>query len=154
MSSTKVGKSKAKVASAPATDTSASAALDGNDKPKRKRSRSRKPRYELPEGADKLTCAVSSEFTLPEGFDTDKHAPLRPAHFASKADYYRYGAWRNRREAERCEALATEWQTRGPQLKAERKAKRMLSQFAKLRDEMQAAGMSVAEIDALLGGNE
>jgi hypothetical protein len=133
----------------PAPVATATEATGEAPKAKRKR-RGGKPKYVAPEGAPKIVCESHESFTPPEGYDVAKMSPLRPVHFASRADYHEYSAWRNLREFEAAKRLAEKWRTQGPQLKARRKAERLRKQLAALRAELLAAGDSDDDVSALL----
>lgn len=119
-------------------------------KAKKTRLRRKRERYTLPEGIEKLEVATHEDFELPPRYSAKKHGPLRPVHFADRASYHEYKAWKALKEFDEAKKDAALWREKGPQMQMQTKVSRMRKQLETMREQLVAAGADTAQLDALL----
>lgn len=116
-------------------------------KPKRKRRASKREAYSLPEGVAKYNCVPDDwakiDLAYFAGYDAKKHGPLRPRHFANKASYFAYVAFKNQRECEAAVAKAKHWHEHGDDMRAASALRKLVAQQAKLREQLAGVDPSV-----------
>ena len=123
-----------------------------------KRKRNKKPAFPV-EADKKIALALdATSYEYPEGYDPEKHAPLKKGHFDNERSFIVYKALRAEKEANDLWEEAKEWKPTGTTKRQQDKMEKMKSKMQAEASKLIALGMDAEEakkyLSELLAGIE
>lgn len=146
--STSTTSSKAKETKNMATQTVDAPPADDKATPTRKRNK--KPAF--PVDAEKKISLdlAASDYTLPEGYDPEKMAPLKKGHFDTERSFIVYKAIKAEQEAAALRQEAADWKPEGNLKRQKDKMDKLRDKMKEEADKLVKLGMDATEAKAYL----